>query len=87
MAIATAPAHDPTLDRQIGTEVTAELVAKVTGRGAALVVARRTPLLGGGVGAVTDGFATYQVGKYAKSELRDRRAVNRSVGPPREPSA
>lgn len=73
MALATSPVHDPQLAKRIGTFVTAELVSKVTGRRAALMVGRRVPLLGGGVGAVADGISTYQVGSYAERELRDRR--------------
>jgi hypothetical protein len=73
MAIATSPMYDPQLDKRIGTIVTAELWAKITGRRAAIMVGRRVPLLGGGVGAFADGFSTYQVGSYAERELRDRR--------------
>jgi hypothetical protein len=73
MAIATSPMYDPQLDKRIGTIVTAELWAKITGRRAALMVGRRLPLLGGGVGAFADGLSTYQVGSYAERELRDRR--------------
>ena len=36
---------------------------------------RRVPLLGGGIGAVMDGIATHQIGKYAKGELLRRRAL------------
>jgi hypothetical protein len=73
MALATSPVHDPQLDKRIGTIVTAELWTRITGRRAALMVGRRVPLLGGGVGAFADGFSTYQVGSYAERELRDRR--------------
>jgi EcsC protein family len=73
MALATSPVYDPLLDKRVGTFVTAELVSKITGRRAALMVGRRVPLLGGGVGAVADGLSTYQVGSYAERELRDRR--------------
>ncbi|MGI8614941.1 MAG: EcsC family protein [Nocardioidaceae bacterium] len=72
MALATSPVHDPALDTKIANEVTTELVAKIGGRRAALVVGRRIPLLGGGVGAITDGLSTYQIGRYAASELRER---------------
>lgn len=74
MGLATSPVHDPDLDPTIGRVVTAELLAKVTGRRAALVVGRRIPLLGGGVGAATDAYSTYQIGKYASEQLRERRA-------------
>ncbi len=30
----------------------------------------RVPVIGGGVGAVTDGYATYQVGRYAAKQLK-----------------
>ncbi len=80
MALATSPVHDPELDRSIAAEVTTEMVAKIGGRRAALVVGRRLPVFGGGVGAVTDGWSTYQIGRYARRELRDRRS--RTAAPP-----
>lgn len=78
MAIATSPVHDPELDTTVGRIVTTELVAKVTGRRAALVVSRRIPVLGGGVGAAADAYSTYQIGSYAREQLRDRRVQARS---------
>ena len=80
MALATSPVYDPQLDRRIGTIVTAELVSRITGRRAALLVGRRVPLLGGGVGALADGISTFQVGSYAERELRDRRRGARQSG-------
>lgn len=73
MAIATAPAHDPDLDARISTEVTAELLTRVGGKRVATMVGRRIPLVGGPIGAVTDGFATWQVGRYADRELLARK--------------
>jgi EcsC protein family len=75
MTVATAPMFDPVLDRQVAEEVTAGLASRVGGRNMALIVTKRVPLLGGGIGAVMDGFATHQIGKYAKSELVRRRAL------------
>jgi hypothetical protein len=72
MAIATAPAYDEELDRRISTEVTTELIARVAGKRTMAVVGRRMPVLGGGVGLVADGYATYQIGRYAAKELRPR---------------
>ncbi len=74
MAIATAPARDPALDSRLAAEVTRELLTRVAGKRTVAVVGRRTPIIGGGVGAVTDGYATYQIGRYAARELRSRRA-------------
>ena len=75
MTVATAPMFDPDLDRQVAEEVTSGLASRVGGRNMALVVTKRVPLLGGGIGAVMDGYATHQIGKYAKSELLRRRAL------------
>jgi len=73
MAIATAPGVDPELDARIAAEVAAELITRVAGKRTVAVIGRRTPVVGGGFGAVTDGFSTYQVGRYAAKELRPRR--------------
>lgn len=72
MGIATSPVHDAGLDRTLAQEVTSAFVGRVGGRRMASVVSRRVPLLGGGVGAVGDGWSTYRVGRYAQRELRPR---------------
>lgn len=72
MAIATAPAHDPDLEKVIAAEVATELVSKIAGTRIAVVVGRRVPVLGGVVGAGVDGFATYRIGRYASRELLPR---------------
>jgi hypothetical protein len=69
MALATAPAHDPSLDRVISAEVAASLVNKVAGKRLAGTVARRIPLVGGFVGMGADGYATWKIGRYADREL------------------
>lgn len=76
MAIATAPHHDPDLDLKIAAEVTTELITRVAGKRTIAMVGRRVPVLGGGVGAVADGYGTYQVGRYAAKELRSRTATS-----------
>jgi len=75
MAIATAPVFDAILDRQVADAVLADLMSRIGGKNLALVVTRRVPLLGGGVGAVVDGLATRQIGAYARTELLRRRAL------------
>jgi hypothetical protein len=75
MVIATAPVFDAVLDRQVADAVLADLMSRIGGKNLALVVTRRVPLLGGGVGAVVDGLATRQIGAYAKAELLRRRAL------------
>jgi EcsC protein family len=69
MALATAPAHDPDLDRVISAEVAADLVTKVAGKRIAGTLGRRIPLVGGVVGAGADGYATWRIGRYADREL------------------
>ncbi|WP_146826576.1 EcsC family protein [Aeromicrobium flavum] len=77
MALATSPMHDPVLDDAIAKEVTGELVGRTIGRRALMLAGKRIPLLGGAVGAGADGFGTWQVGRYAQSELKDRRLRSR----------
>jgi hypothetical protein len=75
LAIATAPMFDPHLDQRVAEEVLADLIQRVGGKNLALSVTRRLPILGGGVGAVMDGIATHQIGKYARSEFVVRRSL------------
>jgi uncharacterized protein (DUF697 family) len=75
MAVATAPIFDPDLDRQVADDVVADLAARIGGKNLALAIVKRLPLAGGGVSAVMDGFATYQIGRYATGELLRRRAL------------
>ena len=72
MALATAPAHDPDLDRVISAEVAADMIAKVAGKRLAVTVGRRIPVIGGVIGMGADGFGTWQVGRYADRELLPR---------------
>ena len=72
MAIATAPVHDPQLDRVLAAEVASELITRVAGKRLAITIARRVPIVGGAFGMGADGFATWQVGRYADRELRPR---------------
>jgi uncharacterized protein (DUF697 family) len=72
MAIATAPAHDPHLDKVMAAEVTSELLTKVAGKRVVTTVGRRVPVVGGLIGAGADGYTTWQIGRYADRELRPR---------------
>jgi uncharacterized protein (DUF697 family) len=72
MAIATAPTHDPDLSRIVAAEVASELLTRVAGKRMATFVGRRVPVVGGLVGAGADGFATWQIGRYADRELLPR---------------
>jgi hypothetical protein len=73
MAIATAPAHDPTLDGAIASVVASDIVARVAGKRLATTLGRKIPLVGGVVGMGADGYATWRVGRYADREMLPRR--------------
>lgn len=73
MALATAQAHDPMLERTLAAEVAGELLGRVAGKRIATTVGRRVPLVGGLVGAGTDGFTTWRLGRYAAKELLPRK--------------
>ncbi len=74
MALATAPVHDPDLDALVSQQVAAAIIARVAGKRLAVTVGRRVPVVGGVVGAGADGYATWQVGRYADRELLPRAA-------------
>lgn len=73
MAIATAPTHDPHLDRVVAAEVASELLTKVAGKRIATTVGRRVPVVGGMFGAGADAYTTWLIGRYADRELLPRR--------------
>jgi len=75
MVVATAPAHDPDLDKLVAAETTSALVGRVVGKRAAGTVLRRIPLAGGIWSGSADAYATWQIGKYAARELRPRPTV------------
>lgn len=72
MAIATAPAHDPDLDRVVATQVASAMVSRVAGKRLAVTAGKRVPLVGGAIGAGTDAYSTWKLGRYAQRELLAR---------------
>ncbi|GAA5114446.1 hypothetical protein GCM10023339_20160 [Alloalcanivorax gelatiniphagus] len=73
MALATAPAHDPTIDGVISSVVATDIIARVAGKRLATTVGRRVPVVGGVVGMGADGYATWKIGRYADRELLPRK--------------
>lgn len=73
MAMATAPIFDPELDAAVAKEVLGAVIARVGGKGLSITLTKRIPIIGGGVGAAWDGWATRQLGVYARGELVTRR--------------
>lgn len=74
-AIATAPVFDASLDKLVAEKVFGELASRIGGRRAATLIARRIPLVGGAAGAGLDGFSTWEVGTYAKTQFITRRRL------------
>ncbi len=72
MALATAPVHDPDLDVLMANEVAAEMITRIAGKRIATTVGRRVPVVGGLVGAGTDGYSTWQIGRYVDREFLPR---------------
>lgn len=72
MALATAPVHDPELDRTIAGLVASELISQVGGKRLTSTVGRRVPVFGGVVGLTIDGWSTWRIGRYAARELLPR---------------
>lgn len=73
MGIATAPVADPALEKTVAVQVVNLLMGQVAGKKLPTLVAKRIPLLGGGIGAGTDGYTTWQVGRYARRQFPTRR--------------
>lgn len=69
MELATAVVHDPNLDRQLANEVASELITRAAGKRVATTVGRRVPVLGGFVGAGTDAYITWKIGRYVDREF------------------
>ncbi len=69
LVIATSPMFDADLDRKISERVMGSLAGRMGGKHLAVVVVRRIPLVGGGVGAAVDGWLTFGLAAYAKREF------------------
>lgn len=76
--MATAPVFDASLDKVIAERVFAELASRIGGRHAAVLIARRIPLVGGGVGGALDALSTLSVGNYAREQFVTRRRLAQS---------
>lgn len=73
LVVATAPVHDPALDGMISEKVLATFVGQVGGKRVSLLAGKKIPLVGGGVGAATDGWSTWTVAGYARKQFVTRR--------------
>jgi EcsC protein family len=72
MAVATAPVYDEHLSTVMANEVAGEMITRMAGKRIAFTVGRRIPVVGGLIGAGTDGFSTWQIGRYVDREFLPR---------------
>lgn len=77
LAIATAPMFDAELDRRIAEKVFTSIGGRISGRGVVVFLARKVPLVGGGVSGVMDAWHTSSVGSYASDQFPTRRRLTR----------
>nr|NLI51686.1 EcsC family protein [Propionibacterium sp.] len=81
LAIATAPVFDSGLDRLIAEKVFGEISSRLMGRQAVVLLARRVPVLGGGVSGAMDGWFTSSVASYARAQFPTRRRLTQGPRP------
>jgi len=68
----TSASTDPELTNRLANAVASELITRATGTRVATTVGRRVPLLGGAIGAGSDGYATWKLGRYVDREIQWR---------------
>ena len=77
-AAAVAPAFDPRLDARVSRALLEQSMNHVGGKRLGVFLAKKIPLVGGGVGAVVDGWSTRSIIQYAQEQFISRRP--RSAG-------
>lgn len=73
LAVATAPVFDARLDGRISRALLDRAMGQVGGKRLGVMLGKRIPFVGGGVGAVVDGLATHAIAGLALRELPSRR--------------
>lgn len=72
MELASAQVFDSTLNALLANEVASELITRAAGKRLATTVGRRVPIVGGVVGASTDAYVTWKIGRYVDREFLAR---------------
>lgn len=72
-AVATAPMFDAKLDRLVSKELFDRSMNQMGGKRLGVWVGKRIPFVGGGVGAVVDGWSTNSIARHAVEEFTSRR--------------
>ncbi|QXT63116.1 EcsC family protein [Tessaracoccus palaemonis] len=73
LVVATAPVFDARLDRQVAKALLDRSMNQLTGKRFGVWLGKRIPMVGGGVGAVVDGWSTASIAKHAQAEFPSRR--------------
>lgn len=73
LVVATAPVFDARLDRQVAKALLDRAMNQVTGKRFGVWLGKRIPFVGGGVGAVVDGWSTRSIALHAMQEFPSRR--------------
>lgn len=72
-AVATAPAFDARIDARVSRALVEQAVNFIGGKRLGVFLAKKVPLLSGGVGAIVDGWSTHAVVQHAQHEFVSRR--------------
>jgi hypothetical protein len=79
LVVATAPVHDQVLTQAVAGRALSQVIASLGTKDLAGLALRRMPVLGGGVSAAIDAYATARVARSVQAELINRRPVLDSV--------
>lgn len=75
LVVATAPVFDAKMAHTLSDRVATELISRITGKRAVVVLTKKIPVLGGGVGAAFDGWDTWTMARFARKEFVARRRI------------
>jgi hypothetical protein len=73
LAVATSPMYDPGLHSQVAGRVLARILTESAGKGIVVTIARKVPVIGGGVAGVADCLDTLAIARCARANLLPRR--------------
>lgn len=73
LAVATAPVFDAQLDGAVARVLMERAFSSVSGKRMGVMLAKRVPLVGGGVGAAVDAWTAHTIAQHALDELPSRR--------------
>lgn len=73
LVIATAPVLDDKLSESISRRVATSLLSQSGGKQMASMAGKRVPIVGGGIGLVTDSYNTLAISRYARAQFVSRR--------------